>query len=278
MLVNAVYSSEDEAPLELYDFDATTGIISNRRVLGNYKELISGLFSPDNSKLYFSHFGENSALGEPLYQFDLNAGNLEDIIASMFPLSWEWQPFPDQQNIIDPGPACDLQLAPDGRLYNSCIGIADNGKGVIRRIIFFLDNPNSPGNLASPNYRFLDSPNNNTKGSVIGQEFPNFIQSYFNNLEPVNNQVTPDECAATELILYPNPTTDFLAIDSAIENCLFPAKIKIYNNLGQIIDSFEVLSKPFPSINISNYSPGTYYMMIETFNKFSVKKIIKKSL
>lgn len=30
------------------------------------------------------------------------------------------------------------------------------------------------------------------------------MQYYFNNLEPIDNNTTPDECASIELMLYPN--------------------------------------------------------------------------
>lgn len=103
------------------------------------------------------------------------------------------------------------------------------------------------------------------------------MQYYFNNLGPIDNNTTPDECASIELMLYPNPTSNIFSIKSNFENCLFPTRIKIYIDLGQILSAHEVLPKPFPSIDMSSYLAGIYYVRIETFNKSSIKKIIKTS-
>lgn len=49
-------------PIEWYNFDAATGTIFNRRVLGFYPNPVSAAFSPDNTKLYFSYYKDDTAL------------------------------------------------------------------------------------------------------------------------------------------------------------------------------------------------------------------------
>ncbi len=87
--------------LELYDFDNTTGLLSNARVLDRIVPLGTGFyyataFSPDNSKLY-AGFG-------PLRQFDLSQPTLAGIIAS-------------KTEIASLGVFGDIRLGPDGKLY-----------------------------------------------------------------------------------------------------------------------------------------------------------------
>jgi gliding motility-associated-like protein len=63
--------------LEIFDFDNTNGVLSNDWNLLNNEEGAYGVsFSPDNSKLYLGTWAGK------LYQFDLDAGSIADIINS----------------------------------------------------------------------------------------------------------------------------------------------------------------------------------------------------
>jgi len=87
---------------EIFDFDRTTGNISNPIKLSNIDQsYVFGLeFSPDRSKLYVS--------GSKLYQFDLLAGSAAQISAS--------------KTIIYAGAIQSLQLATDGKIYTTQSG------------------------------------------------------------------------------------------------------------------------------------------------------------
>lgn len=266
----------ETSPLEVYDFDANTGEIGNRRVLGEFPSIMSLLFSPDNSKLYMgSYHWEEPALFGLLWQFDLSAGSLDEIIRSLDGRMWGYKP-PGITDTV-PLPSYKLQLAPDGRLYNGAMPRQLNGNGVMQRILFYLDRPNAPLAEAGPKFRYLDSPNNSNlpNPDVFERSFPNFMQYYFNGLE-LMDIVTPDECAGIVLTVYPNPSEDFVFIKSSIENCLFPAYLRIYNASGQFLQEARVLSEPFPQIDLSTYSSGVYFLVIETFNRTEVKKVIKR--
>lgn len=278
---NIVGEKNKISPLELYDFDAGTGEIDNRRVLGEFPSIQTLLFSPDNSKLYMGSYNwENwPPMYGLLYQFDLSTGSLGDIIQSKDSIKWKFTPIINLPDTIVPLPSFKLQLGPDGRLYNGAMGIQQNDSGVMQRVLFYLNRPNAPLRKTEPKYKYLDSPNNKnlrTDPYLSEQSFPNFMQYYFNGLEPADNSITPDECANIELTLYPNPTEDFLSIKSSIENCLFPARIKIYNALGQYLQEVRVVNEPFAEIDLRTYPSGTYFLVMQTFNRVEVKKVVKK--
>lgn len=88
--------------IELFDFDNSTGTISNARVLGNEDEAFGVSFSPDNSKLYITTW-----TGQ-LIQFDLSSGNTNTIINS-------------KTTIFDYAGGCfaSLKIGPDFKIYVS---------------------------------------------------------------------------------------------------------------------------------------------------------------
>ncbi len=280
---NRVGQRNEASPLELYDFDASTGAISKRRVLGEYPNVMTVLFSPDNSKLYMGSYNwESRSEAPPLYgllwQFDLSAGSLDEIIQSQDSIKWGFNPL----GILDtvPLPSFKLQLGPDGRLYNGAMGIQQNENRVMQRVLFYLESPNAPLRNTKPDFVYLDSPNNKnlrTDPYHFEQSFPNFMQYYFNGLEPKQPIITPEECRNIEILVYPNPTEDFIRLEGSIENCLYPVQITIYNALGQLLRKIEVINEPFPEIDLSTYASGVYFTVIETFNRVEVKRIIKNN-
>jgi gliding motility-associated-like protein len=62
----------DGGEAEIFDFDNSSGIVSNPILIGNNEEFYGVEFSPDNSKLYVSVF--SPAI---IYQFDLLSSNIE---------------------------------------------------------------------------------------------------------------------------------------------------------------------------------------------------------
>ncbi|MCC9138703.1 hypothetical protein LN995_19955, partial [Pontibacter silvestris] len=110
-LANALWS--DTAVVELFDFDAATGTISNANTLSLaplnldlYSEgrNVYGIsFSPDNTKLYVS--------GYSITQFDLSLPTTQEIVDSQEEVT-AYEPF--SYSLVK-----SLQLGPDGRLYNN---------------------------------------------------------------------------------------------------------------------------------------------------------------
>lgn len=87
---------------EVFDFDASTGVVSNPLLFPPQYPAYGTEFSPDGSLLYVGVTGLNRGI----YQFNLEAGSDADIIASG-----------QRVDAIESGFAGALQLAPDGAIY-----------------------------------------------------------------------------------------------------------------------------------------------------------------
>lgn len=94
---------------ELYDFDASTGIVSNRVFLQTGNAAYGVEFSPDGTKMYGALWG-----GSTLYQWDLCAGTGTAIAASVVTVA------------TNSGGA--LQLATDGKIYMTRSGFSVMGQ------------------------------------------------------------------------------------------------------------------------------------------------------
>jgi len=97
-LVSQTWPTGGAEGTELFDFDATTGIVSNCRVLNTSHPEYGAEFSPDGTKLYAEAYS-----GE-IGQYDVTLPTAAAIIASY--------------TIVVPGATySDLKLAPDGKIY-----------------------------------------------------------------------------------------------------------------------------------------------------------------
>lgn len=83
--------------LEIFDFDPSTGILSNALVIDDSLPYYSACFSPDQSKVYAMNYWQNTHI----YQFDLNTS-----IPSL------------TRSLLGPCSSFDkIKLAPDGKIY-----------------------------------------------------------------------------------------------------------------------------------------------------------------
>lgn len=133
--------------VELFDFDNSTGIVSNAMRLDNVGGY--GLeFSPDSRLLYFSIFTSD------IYQFDVTLPDLNAIVSS--------------KTLIARGNFAALQLALDGKIYAVKNNGAQNGTLAV------INSPNNIG--TSCNFQEV-GPSLGGKKSILG--LPPFIQSFF---------------------------------------------------------------------------------------------------
>lgn len=135
--------------LELFDFDITTGQVSNPYLFYSYNRLDYGVeFSPSGERLYITY-------GYKIFQFDLTATNIvaSEVLLYQLPLS---------ENSTFQA----LQLGPDGKIY---CAVHD------QNYIAAINNPNALG--LGCNFQ-LNAVSLGTGVSKIG--LPQFIQSYFN--------------------------------------------------------------------------------------------------
>lgn len=166
---------------ELYDFDNTTGMVSNYLNLGTTFPTAYGCeFSPDETKFYGAPRN-----GNLIYQWDLCAGSNVAISSS--------------QQTIAATYAGQMLLAPDGKIYISRVG--QTALGVI-------NNPNASGNAI--NY------NNNGQSifpKISSEGLPNFVSAPV-NIPPFTYTITPAISCGTATFT-PPPSTSTLVGCSA---------------------------------------------------------------
>lgn len=264
----AVAVNGERGPLDLFDFNAFTGQLSNHTVLGYYTDQFGLSFSPDNTKLYVGNDSlrlreEGTAYTDNILQFDLSAGDARSVIASARSIIIG--------NLTLNRPSSrplngykDMQLAPDGRIYvissNLMQGVTLNTGMVINR-------PNERGFACDVAYFDWGM------GEVdINAGLPNFMQSYFNGIEPV---LCPDRaCSRIQIDVYPNParsTVSFMAKD-----CAATFSIRIVNTTGQQIGKVQDHISFGDEVDISSLASGMYTFILVFGDKQSVnKKVIK---
>lgn len=135
--------------MELFDFDNTTGIVSNAlKDMINEAEPYGVEFSPNSSLLYISswYVGE-----QVLFQYDLEAGSPQGIL--------------DSRLLIANGPNGALQLGPDNKIY-----VAQNQSSLIS----VINQPNQIGAASYFQYQVISLGGRNSRWGL-----PPFIQSFF---------------------------------------------------------------------------------------------------
>jgi gliding motility-associated-like protein len=117
-VVCQVYNVGSAMGTELYDFDATTGILSNCRVLESARSEYGAEFSPNSQLLYCQEWGT------VIDQYDVTGATAAAIIAT-------------RVTVVSTPTESDLKLAPDGKIYVN----TSFGSGTIDCI----PNPNTAG-------------------------------------------------------------------------------------------------------------------------------------
>lgn len=231
------------AVVEVFDFNSTTGVVSNPKSL-SFLQIGTGPwaygieFSPDGTKLYAS--------GGGVRQYDLTAGSgsVNDINASMKILT--------RTGIS----ISSAQLGPDGKIYTA--------QGVVHQ-------PNDTGIAAN----FVDSFNFNRSGP--GSVFPSFVAGYHygNGVHDCSSRDTSvvnhiDEVDPEALSIYPNPANEFIVIES---NGLVLTKVQLLNIHGASVHEL-----PNPRANeriaIGHLDPGIYFIMIYDQKGVRSRKVI----
>ena len=153
------YDYTEKTALDLYDFDPSTGLLSNVKsfVLPADRDCEGVEFSSDSKKLYVAQSGSSGESG--LYQFDLSATFQEEIQESRTLLHKEiYNGFRQ------------LQLAPDGNIY-----ITKGGGGGGTGHLGVISNVNAVAADVIVEENGLDLQG----GSSFVNHTPNFIQNYF---------------------------------------------------------------------------------------------------
>jgi gliding motility-associated-like protein len=206
----AVARGEGLSEVQLFDFDSTTGIVSNALTVMDLpnNQFVYGIeFSPNSKRLYSSVYLQG------VFQFNLDLATESDIINSMT------QVVPN----VSIGYSA-LQLGPNGKIY------------VAREISPSLDvikNPDEIGVLC--NYVINGQP---LGGRRVEQGFPSFVQSFFNVGFSFSNVCFGEEVSFLINQLQPYDTLSWDFGDGTISNDPNPSHT--YQSPGEYMVTLEV--------------------------------------
>lgn len=139
---------------EIFDFNPSTGIISNAQKLDSGKMFYGAEFSPSGDYLYITSTTMNPM---ELTQYNLRAGSFANIVASRTVI----------KSFVGQSPGA-LQLGPDGKIYMSLMPTS---------FLSVIEYPEKSGS----NCGFIDSAVS-LNGRLCHYGLPTFIQSFFKRL------------------------------------------------------------------------------------------------
>ncbi|MFI5220220.1 MAG: T9SS type A sorting domain-containing protein [Bacteroidia bacterium] len=220
----------------LYDFNTSTGIVSNQKILSLPTGGAYGIeFSPMGNYLYCCLF--NGTYGE-IHQWDITSNN-DSIINSSHQLI---------ANTFSDGA---MQLGPDGKIY---VSLFSSYLGVINA-------PELPGIQCN----YIDS-GIWLAGKYTQLGLPNFITSYFLPTG-INTNTKPQ----SQLSLFPNPATTHLTIQSSSKTN--NTTVILHNTLGEQLLAKQFKEKA--TVDISHLPQGIYFVTVSNEKERVVRKIIK---
>ena len=250
----------DQSFVELFDFDAAMGIVSNAVHLGDFTigdpwGLYGLVFSPDGSKLYVTQEGDPGVL----VQYDLLAGSPAAMIASADTIAL----------LTGAGKFGDMQMAPDGKIYISRMNAGN-----------FLSSINDPNALGVA-CTFVDTAFTLLSGSCT-HGLPNFMSSIFRTpLNPCEDHTAVPGMDAGGIIvhLWPDPAID--AISIGLQSSSQELRLDLMNACGQFIR--QEIIRPLPdrqlrelTLDVSGLAPGMYFLAIGDGRTGTTRRFVKR--
>ncbi len=236
----------------LFDFDASTGILSNWISLPAKYGGYGTSFSPNNSKLYFSEGGFNSPyhIGR-LVQFDLSDTDSNAIKNSYTELWFDSVLGPLKETPYS------LKIGPDGKIYT--------GKKAESYYLGVVEYPNLPGAQASyvRDGLYLE-------GYEATWGLNNAIEYNWNCGIPQ----AVNETRRKEFIrVYPNPTSNGIWIDMDGEKGK-KTHVSLLDTRGKsLVETTRSNSKFY--MDIKPFEKGVYYLKIESGTKLKTFRILR---
>jgi len=220
----------------LYDFNATTGRVSNAVTVSEGTTPYGLEFSQEGKKLYVSYEYYYEFGG--IHQYDLLSSN----IASS-----------DVQIGADTN--VGLQLAPNGKIY-----IAH----YLSNVLGVIAHPDADGRdcFYDPYGQFIYLYN-----MFSSSGFPQFIASDLKRLSVITQQME-------KIILYPNPVSDILHIKNP--RLISIEKLQILDNSGRILKQIDCNGFSDAAIDVSGLSAGLYHLNINMPEGDFTHKFIKQ--
>lgn len=233
---------------ELFDFNSTTGAVSNYIDLDIQVDTFGGYglsFSPDNSKLYFTDT-------KNIYQYNLDAGNgnADSIRSSKTQVS--------AFTYFTNDGALALQIGPDGKIYAARAN---------RSFLAVINNPNLTGLSCD----FQDSAVS-LGTRICNMGLPNMIDSYsYSNTVVSCNTGLTSTTEQSSFSVYPNPTNGIFTIQL---NRFSPnAQIEVFNALGQMVISAKP-TKTVSTVELPEFN-GIYFVRVTIDGVSTTQKVIK---
>ena len=233
--------------LLLYDFDRSTGIISNLKTLDPIKEdsiLTSIEFSPNSNYLYIT-------ARDTLWQVDLSIDDLNEGLEFID----EWD------GSLDPFPTYfyKLLLGPDCKIYVSTTSSSNT--------FHVINQPNEKGKACEFIQRGIELP---VKSSV--SNLPNFPRFRVDETEVCDSTITSlfgkEIFIRKDLKAFPNPVSDIINIELPEG---VTGTIKVYNTNLQLIKNYGLIHSPndIITLNVNEIPLGSYFIEFEPFGNTS---------
>lgn len=221
-----------DALIELFDFDTSTGVISNPVSFSNGDISIYGFeFSPNANLIYVTNDSH-------LWQFDISSWNSSTILNSMLLI--------DHTTLETFG---QLQLGPDSKIY-----MATNDQSYLNVIA----NPNSLGSACNFLHNAVILSNNSGFGkSWVG--LPNRVVD-FNNTDNLNTSDTLCEVIIPNVITPNNDQINDEFKVKCFNSYIIPEDLVLYNRWGQ-----EVYNAQQKSKQLETLTNGTYYYLFSLY-------------
>ncbi|KAA5532343.1 T9SS type B sorting domain-containing protein [Taibaiella lutea] len=213
-----------QTAFELYDFDATTGLVSNPRFVPSttspYPDSYYGLsFSPDNTKLY------TASIGNGIKQFDITQPTITAIQNSVVSVSSMM--------------AAAIRIAPDGKIYIPHLA---------SDIVSSIDYPNLAGAACQFNANALQL------DSIDVYGLPNYNVSF--RRDSISNRYIRHLCADSVVLSPFNSGIDYVWNNGSTSSSRTVAQpgtyvLRYHYLCSYFTDTFLILPKPlFPQLSL----------------------------
>ena len=236
--------------LNIFDFDAATGELSNPRNImfpNDTASYIMGAAISSNSRFLYICARRN------VYQFDLQATDIES--SKIKVATWDGYSNPSATIFYL------AALAPDGKIYISNTSSTYN--------LHVINKPNCPGvscelvqhGIVLPSYNFATIPN-----------MPHYRQSYFECDSTLIGAVEVSQ-VGRNLMLFPNPASDmiYLSLESG------KGEVSIFDATGRAVSyPAPMIADGQTSIPIRDLLPGFYFICLRTEGKVWSGKFLKE--
>jgi hypothetical protein len=228
-LVSAIY---DLGRYELFDFDRTTGMLSNYIPISGYPSAWGAEFSSNGEVLYTTQWGSG---GSPqIHQFDLTSDDQIIINNSATIIGTATSPDPNYK-------AGYLQLGPDNKIY-----LAKYSSGYL-------------GVIQSPNTLGADCGYSDSgvylNGKTCQAGLPSCIQTTREELVELNENVL-----SAVVSVFPNPFSQHSIIE--LDQFISDGTLNVYTMAGQLVDSVPHLNGDRFVYSRENLNAGEYLFNI----------------